>query len=153
LIPLLRDHLDSHDHDAVFTGPRGCWLRRSDFDRRVFRPAIDGTLHLPNPAVPLPPVRPGLTFHGLRHGHKTWMIADGIPETAQARRLGHRLDNRIIETYSHVAPEVERRLIGCLERRWHQAQADANRADQPGSHSHELTPTVPEWWETRPEPT
>ncbi|KFU76906.1 hypothetical protein BB31_33765 [Amycolatopsis lurida NRRL 2430] len=55
------------------------------------------------------PVRQGLTFHGLRHSHKTWMIADGIPEIAQARRLGHLLDNRIVETYSHVAREVERR--------------------------------------------
>jgi hypothetical protein len=42
---------------------------------------------------------------------------------AAARRLGHRLDNRIIETYSHVAPEVERRLIRRLERRWHKARA------------------------------
>ena len=54
------------------------------------------------------------------------MIADGIPEIAQARRLGHRLDNRIIEPYSHVAPEVERRLISRLERRWHKARATTN---------------------------
>jgi integrase len=26
------------------------------------------------------PVKPGLTFHGLRHSHKTWMIADQIPD-------------------------------------------------------------------------
>ncbi len=64
--------------------------------------------------------RPGLTFHGLRHSHKTWLIAGGAPENAQAWRLGH-LDNRVIETYSHVAPEVERRLLEDLERRWHTA--------------------------------
>jgi integrase len=90
LINLLRDHLDGHDDDFVFTSPRHRWLRRSDFDRRVFRPAIVGNLHLPDAAMPIQPVRPGLTFHGLRHSHKTWMIADGIPEIAQARRLGHR---------------------------------------------------------------
>ena len=61
----------------------------------------------PQPAVRLAPVKPGLTFHGLRHGHKTWMIADGVPEVAQARRLGHILGDRIQETYSHVAAEVE----------------------------------------------
>jgi integrase len=55
----------------------------------------------------LEPVKPGLTFHGLRHGHKTWMIADGVPEVAQARRLGHILGDRIQDTYSHVAAEVE----------------------------------------------
>jgi hypothetical protein len=56
------------------------------------------------------------------------MIADGIPEIAQARRLGHRLDNRIVETYSHVAPEVERRLLRCLERRWWKARTVVGRA-------------------------
>lgn len=32
------------------------------------------------------PIRPGLTFHGLRHSRKTWLIADHIPEIAQAPR-------------------------------------------------------------------
>src|SRR5437763_11040528 len=109
----------------------GAGCDAATFDRRVFRPAIDGTLHLTGAAVPIPPVRPGLTFHGLRHSHKTWMIADGIPEIAQARRLGHRLDNRIAETYSHVAPEVERRLIHCLERRWREARTEVDRAAVP----------------------
>jgi hypothetical protein len=58
-------------------------------------------------------------------------FADGIPETAQARRLGHRLDNRIVETYSHVAPEVEQRLIQALQRRWHTARAAINPALPP----------------------
>ncbi|MFE6611702.1 tyrosine-type recombinase/integrase [Amycolatopsis sp. NPDC057786] len=131
LIDLLRDHLDGHDGEFVFASPRRCWLRRSDFDRRVFRPAVDGNLQRPDAAVPIEPVRPGLTFHGLRHSHKTWMIADGIPEIAQARRLGHRLDNRIVETYSHVAPEVERRLLRCLERRWRKARTAVGRPNAP----------------------
>ena len=131
LITLLRKHLEPHDHEFVFTTPRGCWLRRSDFGRQVFRPAIDGNLHRANAAVRTYPVKPGLTFHGLRHSHKTWMIADGIPEIAQARRLGHRLDNRIVEAYSHVAPEVERRLMRSLERRWHKARATTNPALPP----------------------
>ncbi|OXM64730.1 hypothetical protein CF165_26210 [Amycolatopsis vastitatis] len=66
-------------------------------------------------------MQPGLTFHGLRHSHKTWLIAGGAPEIAQARRLGHHLDNRVIETYSHVAPEVEQRLLDDLERLWRTA--------------------------------
>jgi integrase len=72
------------------------------------------------------PIVPGLTFHGLRHSHKTWLIADGTPEIAQARRLGHHLDNRIIETYSHIAPEVEQRLLNALERRWRKAVTTTN---------------------------
>lgn len=67
------------------------------------------------------PIRPGLTFHGLRHSHKTWLIAGGAPEITQARRLGHHLPNRVTEIYSHVAPEVELRLLNDLQRRWHEA--------------------------------
>ena len=75
--------------------------------------------------VQLAPVKPGLTFHGLRHGHKTWMIADGVPEVAQARRLGHILGDRIRETYSHVAAEVDTRLLAGLQDRWDKAVADS----------------------------
>ena len=123
LIRLLREHLAASDGIPVFCGPHGGWLRRSNVDRRILRPAADGTRHLPKPKVLLDPVRPGLTFHGLRHSQKTWLIADGVPEIAQARRLGHHLEDRIVETYSHVAPEVDRRLLEGLEARWHAAQA------------------------------
>jgi integrase len=121
LIDLLRQHLAGHDHDFVFTTASGTWLWRSTFARRVLRPAVDGNLHLPHPPVRTHPIRPGLTLHGLRHSHKTWLIAAGIPEIAQARRLGHHLNNRIVEVYSHVAPEIEQRLLDDLQHRWQTA--------------------------------
>lgn len=68
-----------------------------------------------NPPVRTSPIRPGLTFHELRHSHKTWLITAGIPEIAQARRLGHRLDRRIVEVYSHVADEIEARIQAVLK--------------------------------------
>ena len=116
LIRLLRAHLDRHDHPHVFTSHRGEPHRRSNFGRRALRPATEGTGYLAAPPVRLEPVKPGLTFHGLRHSHKTWMIADGVPEVAQSRRLGHILGDRIQETYSHVAAEVEHRLLDGLQR-------------------------------------
>jgi integrase len=125
LITLLRAHLDSHRHRFVFVSPTGQPHRNSNFGRRALRPAVDGTLHRSRATVRVEPVKPGLTFHGLRHGHKTWMIADGVPEVAQARRLGHILGDRIQETYSHVAAEVEQRLIDGLQERWDKAVADA----------------------------
>jgi hypothetical protein len=92
LIALLREHLDNADGVPVFTGPKGGWLRRSNVDRRILRPAADGTLQVPRAPVRLEPVRPGLTFHGLRHSHKTWLIADGVMlplpfSSATVRRL------------------------------------------------------------------
>jgi integrase len=125
LTRLLRTHLASHDHPHVFLSPQGEWHRRSNFSRRVLRPAADGTQHQTRPAVTLSPAKPGLTFHGLRHGHKTWMIADQIPEIAQSRRLGHLLDDKIQETYSHIAAEVETRLLQALEDRWNKAVANS----------------------------
>ena len=71
------------------------------------------------------PIRPGLTFHGLRHSHKTWLIDDGMPEIPQARRLGHHLSNRVVEAYSHVAADLNQRLLEGLERRWHIAHSEA----------------------------
>lgn len=124
---LLRDYLATTDGEMVFTSPGGYWLRRSCFDRRVFRPAADGNGDNDLARTRTKPIVPGLTFHGLRHSHKTWMIADGIPEIAQARRLGHHLDNRLVEVYSQVAPEVERRLIRALERRWRHAVKSVSR--------------------------
>lgn len=128
LIALLREHLAHRDGWLVFTSPRGYALRRSDFDRRVFRPSVDG-----NPRKGTTVVRPGLTFHGLRHSHKTWLIADGIPEIAQAKRLGHHLASRLTEVYSHVAPEIETRLLRGLERRWKQATSRRPVDNRPGA--------------------
>ena len=78
----------------------------------------------PQAVVRLEPVKPGLTFHGLRHGHKT-SFADGVPEVAQARWLGHVLGDRIQETYSHIAAEAEARLLDGLQDRWEKAVADS----------------------------
>ncbi|MBN9098207.1 MAG: tyrosine-type recombinase/integrase [Pseudonocardia sp.] len=134
LVELLRAHLDTHDHTQVFISPEGEWHRRSNFGRRAMRPAADGNLAQPRPHVRLSPVKTGLTFHGLRHSHKTWMIADNVPEIAQARRLGHILDDKIQQTYSHVAAEVETHLLEGLAERWSKAIADSPEAPDWRSH-------------------
>jgi integrase len=123
LIDLLRAHLTTHDHPHVFVTAQHELLRRSNFARRAMRPAADGNLHRRRPHVRVHPVLPGLTFHGFRHSHKTWLIADGIPDVAQARRLGHRIPDKIQHIYSHVAPEIETRLITALQQRWINALA------------------------------
>jgi integrase len=115
----------------VFTAEGGTWLWRSTFIRRVLKRAVNGNEGHPRAGVRKVPIRPGLTFHGLRHSHKTWLIAGGAPEIAQARRLGHHLPSRVTEVYSHVAPEVELRLLNDLQRRWH--EADLNVRAHPTS--------------------
>jgi integrase len=112
---LLTTDLKHSTRSFVFTTVRGKQLRRSGFQRRLWAPAVNGGQHA---GQRWKPIRAGLTFHGLRHSHKTWLIEDGIPEVAQARRLGHTLDDKIDETYSHVAPSVEARLLAGLQNRW-----------------------------------
>jgi hypothetical protein len=65
-------------------------------------------------------------------------VANPGVEIAQARRLGHHLPNRVTEVYSHVAPEVELRLLNDLQRRWHEADLNVKAhptAPEP-SHRH-----------------
>lgn len=117
LIALLRAHLDTHNHQHVFLTSDQSFLRRSNFARRVMRPAVNATQSEPD-AVPL-----DFTFHGLRHSHKTWLIGDGIPEIAQARRLGHTLGNHVAAIYSHLPTETEHAVLDALEDRWRKAVA------------------------------
>ena len=138
LVPMLEQHLRTVRSEYVFTTAEGSWHRRSNFSRRAMRPAADGVADQPGRSgsgiaagVSTAPVKLGLTFHGLRHSHKTWMIADGVPEIAQSRRLGHVLHDKIQEAYSHVAEEVDYRLLIGLQDRWE--KATANSTELPSS--------------------
>ncbi|PWK80641.1 integrase [Lentzea atacamensis] len=121
LIDMWRYLLDLHDHPHIFVTAQHQLLRRSNFARRAMRPAADGNLHITNPLVRVLPVKPGLVFHGLRHSQNTWLIADDIPEVARALRLGHKVSDKIREVYDHVAPEIEAKILRCLQKRWEDA--------------------------------
>ncbi|HEX5404773.1 MAG TPA: tyrosine-type recombinase/integrase, partial [Pseudonocardiaceae bacterium] len=149
LATLLKHHLDTHDSTVVFPNNTGGFLWRHTWLPRTFNPAFDGTTGHQS-ALRTHPIRPGLTFHQLRHSHKTWLIAAGIPEIAQARRLGHRLDQRVIETYSHVADDVEIRIQTALKHAWLDARHTIARHPTPPPVSHRagkirrnLTPPAP----------
>ena len=61
--------------------------------------------------------RPGLTPHGLRHSHKTWMAEDGIPEILAEQRLGHDVPG-MRGLYAHISPRMRDDLIAALLARW-----------------------------------
>ncbi|MEU3117157.1 tyrosine-type recombinase/integrase [Micromonospora chalcea] len=118
LTNLLATHLAEQPHHTVFPGARGYHQRRSNFNRRAWTPALAG-----DPQLDIPPILPGMHFHDLRHTHKTWLIEDGIPEIAQARRLGHRLAG-VRGIYSHVTEPMITNLVDALQRRWETTQPD-----------------------------
>lgn len=108
--------------DFVFTAERGGWLRRSNFARRIWEPAVEGNPDQREPSWRTPIV-PGMTFHGLRHSHKTWMQEDDILDYVQYRRLGHANTN-ISDTYTHLTPTLLQPLLTALENRYHQSILD-----------------------------
>jgi hypothetical protein len=125
-VEVVEHHLDTHDSPFLFPNETGGFFWRHSWRTRTFNPAFDGNLDLTAPAVRTYPVRPGLTFHELRHSHKTWLIAAGIPEVAQARRLGHRMDKR-----------TQARLVECAPR--HRPAPSRTAGDSP-QRTHPTTP-------------
>jgi integrase len=112
LINLLDEVMGSHGHEQVFASPTGRWLRRSNFDRRIWRPACDG-----DPSRDWPPVITGAVFHGLRHFHKTLLDEAGHPDVMVHERMGHQMPG-IGGVYSHVTDAMRKCLITDLQRRW-----------------------------------
>lgn len=129
LTELIKIDLASHQRPFVFTTLRGKHLRRSGYQRRTWAPSARGGQHLGEYWTP---VNERLTFHGLRHSHKTWLIEDGVPDIAQARRLGHAAQNKMDGTYGHVTAAVEARLLAALQARWERSITALPRHHQGG---------------------
>lgn len=110
LVQDLRAHTTRFEH--VFTSDHGEFLRRSNFRPRVWTPAVAG-----HNQRGWAPILPSLTFHGLRHTHKTWMIEDGVPEILQHQRLGHRMQG-VQGIYSHPTQAMIDHMLGALNYRW-----------------------------------
>jgi integrase len=72
------------------------------------------------------PVLRGLTPHGLRHGHQTWMDEDGIPEVLKTERMGHEVPG-MHGVYGHVSPAMRADLKAALQERWEAALRERTR--------------------------
>jgi hypothetical protein len=65
-------------------------------------------------------VKDGLTPHGLRHSHKTWMAEDAIPEILAEQRLGHDIPG-MRGLYAHVSHRMREELTAALQARWEES--------------------------------
>jgi integrase len=82
-----------------------------------------GTGERPGEDMPLAcwlPVKDGLTPHGLRHSHKTWMAEDNIPEILAEQRLGHEVPG-MRGLYAHVSQRMREDLKAALQARWEES--------------------------------
>jgi hypothetical protein len=68
------------------------------------------------------PIRPGLTPHGLRHSHKTWMAEEGTPEILAEQRLGHLVPG-MRGLYAHASGRMRDELKDALQARWEDSLA------------------------------
>lgn len=74
----------------------------------------------PNDPVPLAswlPLRFGLTPHGLRHGHQTWLDDLGVRYVLQSERMGHEVPG-MRGVYSHITPRMRAELRESLQQLW-----------------------------------
>lgn len=113
--PFLADVLAAHmaqfpDPDSarglVFTSDDGTPLRRSNFRRRVWLPALDAT-DAPKEA----------TFHALRHATASWLIDSGANPLQVAERLRHTRVQTTMSIYAHLFEGVDEHLDAILEER------------------------------------
>lgn len=102
----LAEHLSRYpavSDGLVFTVPSGGPLRRTNFRRRVWLPAVAETVGEP------------MRFHDLRHTHAAWLVAHGShPKTIQAR-LGHASISTTLNTYGHLMPGMDEAAADALD--------------------------------------
>ncbi|MFE7347483.1 LacI family DNA-binding transcriptional regulator [Streptomyces fimicarius] len=63
------------------------------------------------------PVASGLTTHGLRHCHSTWLEDLGVPKVLIDERMGH-TDGSVSARYKHVTQGMRERLMAGLTDLW-----------------------------------
>ncbi|MEV0586360.1 hypothetical protein [Nonomuraea sp. NPDC050310] len=66
------------------------------------------------------PLVPGLTPHGMRHGHQTWMDDAGIRSSLKKARMGHE-DASMSALYGHITEGMVTDLLDLLEGLWESA--------------------------------
>ncbi len=104
LLPLIAEHLDTISLDPdqlLFPSPEGTPLRNSNFNRRIWRPAVD--------AVGLV----GFHFHDLRHTGNTLAAQTGASTKELMARMGH-ASPRAALIYQHATKDRDKAVAQAL---------------------------------------
>jgi len=92
LVEVLRNSLAAIGDGNVFTSEGGKLLRRSNFRRRQWLPAVDNSVGQP------------MRFHDLRHTHAALLIANNENPKVIQERLGHKDISTTLNVYGHLMP-------------------------------------------------
>ena len=119
LCDILNNHLGKFSSDDyMFTSPMGEPLRRSNWYRRDFKPAVVAA------GIDL-----GFRFHDLRHTCAALAIAQGAHPKAVQERLGHASIRLTLDTYGHLMPGLDEQLRDDLDQAHFKALAACTRPE------------------------
>ena len=114
LVNKLAAHIATHvgpGPDAlIFTTPDGSPLRNGNFNKRIWRPAIEQAGVAP------------LTIHDLRHTAASLLISEGAHPKAIQVHLGHSSIAVTMDRYGHLFPSDQEDLAARLDARYEAAQ-------------------------------
>jgi integrase len=114
LLRHLEMHVGSTPDSLLFPAPEGTgYLRRSNFARRIWRPATRK-------------VGVSLHFHDLRHSGLTWTAATGATLAELMRRAGHSTPRAAL-IYQHATEDRDRVLAEALSELHKRAEVIASR--------------------------
>ncbi|GIF02337.1 tyrosine-type recombinase/integrase [Paractinoplanes rishiriensis] len=104
--------------------PLPAWPAVPPGDLAYTSPTGRGRARIPDetPLASWLPILPGLTPHGWRHGHETWMDEAAIPYVLQSDRMGHVVPG-MRGVYSHISGTMRAALVAALQRMWEDSLA------------------------------
>jgi integrase len=111
----LAQHLAQHADGSglLFSAPSGGPIRRTNFRRRVWLPAVRASVGEP------------CTFHDLRHTHAALLIAQGEHPKVIQERLGHASIKTTLDTYGHLFDGLDEAAAERLDAFWRVSRVDA----------------------------
>jgi integrase len=111
----LARHLATHADDTglIFSAPAGGPIRRTNFRRWIWVPAVRASVGDP------------CTFHDLRHTHAALLIAQGEHPKVIQERLGHASIKTTLDTYGHLFDGLDEAAADRLDELWRAARVDA----------------------------
>ncbi len=101
----LAQHLSVHADETglIFSAPAGGPIRRTNFRRRIWLPAVKVSVGGPR------------TFHDLRRTHAALLIAQGEHPKVIQERLGHASIKTTLDTYGHLFEGLDEAATDRLE--------------------------------------
>jgi len=87
----------------VFASPEGGSIRRTNFCRRFWLPAVDSSVGRP------------CTFHSFRHTHAALLIGEGARPKVIQERLGHGSIRVTLDTYGHLVEGLDQAAADALD--------------------------------------